>query len=489
MLKLLDFGIDSLNLRIEILKPSLVSKDISKHFSDEFFEQKDLMDAYSYLAIFDAPTLTLDSSIFYQSPKSKPPYRYHFINPVVGDIFFWSTDKFFSKAAINTGQIYLEFRSQFLYYNQDSIYSRCLSIVSSLFSSSQRSALEINHIYVSRVDLQATTSGHDFSSCSPLDDFISRSKGSNDFPISPERKSELLSMLDEAGRGIAAPLLSPNGQQGGSQNQRPSFDSTDLLYFASLVANDRDSYSGSWSSRSGIETLYFGKFTSSIYARLYNKSKEIKRSNKTYLVPNWIERGWDPLFSAWRLEFSLSGDFLKEICLDVNSDFYHLGLNYLSGCLSNLPQIWNYCTSKWLRHIDRSSATRSSRCDTSQIWQLYQLAFNASSEVVLRKPLPVAPDLEQLQKQIEGCLLTLSSRVMSSEPEKVSQGFLISRVHDYLVSLFTWQDSPDFPEQVRQRMIKHGYINDSVPVSLETFSDTDFSSSLRKERYSKGLSS
>lgn len=54
-----------------------------------------------------------------------------------------------------------------------------------------------------------------------------------------------------------------------------------------------------------IETVYFGK--SNIRARLYNKTNELKVSQKSYIMEFWQNNGIDPAGEVWRMELEFSG--------------------------------------------------------------------------------------------------------------------------------------------------------------------------------------
>lgn len=54
-----------------------------------------------------------------------------------------------------------------------------------------------------------------------------------------------------------------------------------------------------------IETIYFGK--SNIRARLYNKTEELKVSQKSYILTFWKNNGICLDFETWRMEIELSG--------------------------------------------------------------------------------------------------------------------------------------------------------------------------------------
>ncbi|MEW6314610.1 MAG: replication initiation factor [Pseudomonadota bacterium] len=75
-----------------------------------------------------------------------------------------------------------------------------------------------------------------------------------------------------------------------------------------------------------------------ISARLYDKTLEIEKSGKTYLLDLWKQAGWNGQGRVWRLEFELKRELLTQ-----------KGLSKLAQVLDNLNGLWSYCTTEWLR--------------------------------------------------------------------------------------------------------------------------------------------
>lgn len=97
---------------------------------------------------------------------------------------------------------------------------------------------------------------------------------------------------------------------------------------------------------------------SGMSARLYNKTLEILSSNKQYLIPLWIEAGWNKNNPVWRLEFEIKRDVLVQF--DVQS---------LSVTLDNLNGLWSYATTDWLKlTLPSAGDTNRSRWPTHPLW-------------------------------------------------------------------------------------------------------------------------
>ncbi len=103
--------------------------------------------------------------------------------------------------------------------------------------------------------------------------------------------------------------------------------------------------------------LSFGK-GGAISGRLYDKTLEIKRSNKTFFYPLWAEGGWLGELPVWRLEFQFRREVLKEMGVDST-----LNLD------EKLNGLWQYACQKWLRlTIPSNTDTAKSRWPDHPLW-------------------------------------------------------------------------------------------------------------------------
>lgn len=92
-----------------------------------------------------------------------------------------------------------------------------------------------------------------------------------------------------------------------------------------------------------------------ISARLYDKTREIVEHDKPYWKEAWIEAGWWPGPTVWRLEFQLRRRVLAE----------H-GVNTLSDLLRLSGPLWGYCVRSWLKLTQPSETD-----DTPSRWPLH----------------------------------------------------------------------------------------------------------------------
>lgn len=127
-------------------------------------------------------------------------------------------------------------------------------------------------------------------------------------------------------------------------------------------------------------------------ARLYNKSREIRRSRKT-----WFETIWERApgyrhppggtvngsirshFDVWRLEFQLRRDAVREFTFKTGEGSSWLDLASWDDCAANLDRAWHYLTRHWLRHGWRSA---DDRAVLSAPWRALHFARIGSGEAV-----------------------------------------------------------------------------------------------------------
>lgn len=95
--------------------------------------------------------------------------------------------------------------------------------------------------------------------------------------------------------------------------------------------------------------------------RLYEKTREIKKSGKLHWQEKWAEKGYEK-GKVYRAEFELHRRELKEI-----------GIESWADALASVPRLWAHYTTNWIRIIlpsDTDSNTR--RWDTAEFWKSLQ---------------------------------------------------------------------------------------------------------------------
>lgn len=145
--------------------------------------------------------------------------------------------------------------------------------------------------------------------------------------------------------------------------------------------------------RAGKRTGFvFGK--GDAMARIYDKTEHLALGLDDTKADEerseWSCAGWNGRDDVTRVEFQLRGRLLKE-----------LELRDPDRCLERLDSIWSYCTHKWLRFVDRSTATRKERCETDQRWAvLEEVVFRVRTEPAKRVRAPSVPHARRMVSAI-----------------------------------------------------------------------------------------
>ncbi len=133
-----------------------------------------------------------------------------------------------------------------------------------------------------------------------------------------------------------------------------------------------------------------------LVGRFYDKTNEIKVSQKEWMKEVWKVESWDGETPIVRYEFQCRRNLLKE-----------MSVNSFEELKERLADIWRYCTHDWLRVCDQGANTNQSRWKSKDYWTLIQQSFSLFGQAygVLRmKSKKVRYD--HLLKQIRGCCVS-----------------------------------------------------------------------------------
>lgn len=133
-----------------------------------------------------------------------------------------------------------------------------------------------------------------------------------------------------------------------------------------------------------------------LVGRIYDKTNEIKVSQKEWMKEVWKAESWDGETSVVRYEFQCRRNFLKEMSVDSFEELKE-----------RLADIWRYCTYDWLRVCDQGANTNQSRWKSKDYWKMIQQSFSLFGQAygVLRmKSKKVRYD--HLLKEIRGCCVS-----------------------------------------------------------------------------------
>lgn len=129
-------------------------------------------------------------------------------------------------------------------------------------------------------------------------------------------------------------------------------------------------------ARMGHFTGYSIGMGGSISSRLYNKTQEIKKSQKTYFDELWQRAGVNPDLPIWRQEFEIHREILNELRI---LSFDHL--------LDRLGSIWAYATQVWLRlTVPQISDSNRARWPMHPLWQqLSEVRWRLDDQPLIRR--------------------------------------------------------------------------------------------------------
>lgn len=112
-----------------------------------------------------------------------------------------------------------------------------------------------------------------------------------------------------------------------------------------------------------------------ISCRLYDKTLEIKKSQKTYLFDIWKEQGWDGESPVWRLEFQYQRELLGQV-----------GIRSLLDLIQHLNALWTYSAHQWLQLKKPQGDSNTTRWPVYPEWQsLLKAEFNDHSREAVQR--------------------------------------------------------------------------------------------------------
>lgn len=166
-----------------------------------------------------------------------------------------------------------------------------------------------------------------------------------------------------------------------------------------------------------------------VTARLYDKTLEIKTSGKDYLLPIWIENGWDGVSPVYRLEFQFRNEALKE-----------LGCNQYPEVLQHLGGLWEYAATKWLRLcVPSASDDTKTRWPLHPLWEGLQRVPWANPQPLTRVPIRLGgvPTDEALFRPFFSALTSyMAARGVLDPDEAWERLFLEARSHYEALDVF-----------------------------------------------------
>ncbi|MES9691088.1 replication initiation factor [Bacillus toyonensis] len=135
-----------------------------------------------------------------------------------------------------------------------------------------------------------------------------------------------------------------------------------------------------------------------LLGRIYNKTLEIKTSQKTWFHQVWKEKSWNEEKDVWRVEFQIRRKGLKEF-----------GVNSLEEFINEEDGIWMYLTTKWLTLKIPTEDANQTRWEVSQKWLVIQKAYiNQDTSLAVRERVKIG-NTAQLLDQVTGLFITIGA--------------------------------------------------------------------------------
>jgi hypothetical protein len=155
---------------------------------------------------------------------------------------------------------------------------------------------------------------------------------------------------------------------------------------------------------SGRKNLGYSIGSGDLLARIYDKTAEIKVTQKEWFLPLWQSKGWNGETPVTRTEFQCRRGFLKR-----------MGVNSVNDLLNSLADIWRYCSCDWLRVCDVSTTdSNQTRWKLKGFWQKLSSAFFRFGDCLGILPHKVKRvRYDHLMKQIRGCAKSAAAVIAS----------------------------------------------------------------------------
>lgn len=447
MTQLLNVCVDSLDLRLlslSPLHPSFLHQSIAWNKYQDDYEH-----GVTPLLIIEIP----GAGSFRLLHHSTRPYSYTLVNPEIADIRIWNPNKNASAIATQTGQLYINFRSKFLQEFGLDVVDPFLHAIRSWFF---EDASAPGFTRVSRADLAADVEYRALS-WADLDCFVTKARKVDTFSVQSVQVE-----IDSIVTLLSAP---PVDNKGGSKCSGYDLALQKLDALKAQLADDAGL--SRTVSTNCPETLYFGRFGSKLYARIYDKTRSLHAQGKEYMQDIWNQAGWDGVTPVIRVEFSLSGDFLKDTEFLGQCD--HRNFEWFKTIQ---PALWSYLTKTWLRHTEPRTDVQRTRWKNSEFWSHVIEAFENSAQQIVRESAPRCPLTQTLEPGLRGYF----SSLVSSTTLLSDQVYNIAVEH--LFRLSQWIESSAFLQDVTDKRFVLGTDDHSI---INSYSDTDFSALVRRE--------
>lgn len=184
-----------------------------------------------------------------------------------------------------------------------------------------------------------------------------------------------------------------------------------------------------------------------IQARLYDKALEILQKSKKYWM--YVVWGLDALPEQKRMiriEYQIRREILKE-----------LGIENITDLHQKLPNLWSYCTRKWLKFQDQPGKHHTAR-KTLEWWQIVQDGFQGvqDAEPLIREK-AYRQDKKQLTMQTYGLLTSLKAAELEQQEQSIDKTVRLEECFNTLRRelIFNGKNSNDMNERIIRKRARH----------------------------------
>ncbi len=171
--------------------------------------------------------------------------------------------------------------------------------------------------------------------------------------------------------------------------------------------------------------------------RIYNKTLEIKSSNKQWFESLWSDGGWQKGEMVTRVEFQCRRKIVRQMQIETLEDLY-----------VQVPNLWRYLTCEWLTIRDPSNDSRRTRWPISEFWRAVQQAGTAFGECTgvsrLKQMRPKFHRQERLARGILISMAALSSKSLARGDVAYGK-MVVKRMVE------KWMKDPTFEEEIEKR--------------------------------------
>jgi hypothetical protein len=212
------------------------------------------------------------------------------------------------------------------------------------------------------------------------------------------------------------------------------------------------------------------KGKSSLSCRIYDKTREIGRSGKEWVLDLWRARGWsEELGKVWRVEISFKREVLHELFHESTDSW---GIEDAYTLPDVIPLLWAYAVGQvnggpdglpdgWLRCALFNGDKNRSRWPTHSAWNVLQGAFAHSVEVpeqfgkIIRK----RHEEHNIEKGIEAVMGYFTSMAAWAGGELAEEGTDLSVVlhwFNYEGQAYLKRVDRDFSAEIIRKRVKLG---------------------------------